>query len=160
MKSSTFRVQISGTFYCGLTSTPERICSSETTVKYQFQFFIARTSWIRSNSATATLFGFEMSTLLYVPPGTTLKKFTFIYVSCMDLSTNSDYFPIQNSMHPRMSSDLQTSSRVSVVFSWHTKCSAGFQIPRYIAWLSCSLPKINFAISAKRSAHNQFKISS
>ena len=40
-----------------------------------------------------------MSILLYVPPGTTLNNFTFIYVFCMDLSTNSDYFPMQHSMH-------------------------------------------------------------
>ena len=41
-----------------------------------------------------------MSTLLYVPQGTTFKNFTLIYVSCMDLSTNRDYFPVQHSTRP------------------------------------------------------------
>jgi len=45
---------------------------------------------------------FKAKWLLYVPPGLTLKKKFYIlpthciYVFCVDLRTNSDYFSIQH----------------------------------------------------------------
>jgi len=48
-----------------------------------------------------TILTIKAQWLLYVPPGLTLKELyvlptQYIYMFCMDLRTNRDYFPIQH----------------------------------------------------------------
>ena len=71
-----------------------------TALHCSLQFDVLKYELTKDSQHTAGEEHFMAQWLFYVPPGLTFSNSTFcpqcIYVFCVDISTNSDYFPIQH----------------------------------------------------------------